>query len=97
MEYSNLIGRPFYKSRPTLRIVASLAVASAASTLAPLGGAASLRLPRRGNPGNRGMEAALGLRASPTALQGGRSTVLSQVRRDSGPAWEAASIGAPFL
>ena len=63
--------------------VASLAVASAASTLAPLGGVASLGAPTPGNPGNRGMEATLGLRASPTAL-----TVLSQVRRDSGPAWE---------
>ena len=34
------------------------------------------------------MEGTLGLRPSPTALQGLRLIVLSQVRRDSGPAWE---------
>ena len=49
--------------------VASLAVASAVSTLAPLGGVASLGAPMPGNPGNRGMEATLGLRASPTACR----------------------------
>jgi|SouAtlMetagenome_1021521.scaffolds.fasta_scaffold56710_1 hypothetical protein len=34
------------------------------------------------------MEGTLGLRPPPTALQGLRLIVLSQVRRDSGPAWE---------
>ena len=48
-------------------IVASLAVASAVYPLAPLGGVASLGVPPPGNPGNRGMEATLGLRASPAA------------------------------
>ena len=34
------------------------------------------------------MEGTLGLRASPTALQGLRLIFPSQVRLDSGPAWE---------
>ena len=56
-----------------------------------LGGVASLGPPRPGNPGNRGMEAALGLRAPPTALQGLRLIVLSRVRGGSGPALEEAA------
>ena len=84
----NLIGQPIYKAREVLETVGSVACASVQATLPPLGGVASLGLPRLGNPGNRGMEATLGLRAPPTALQGLRSIVLSQVRRDSGPAWE---------
>jgi hypothetical protein len=83
-----LIGQPIYKTREVLGSAGSLACASVQATLPPLGGVASLGLPRLGNPGNRGMEATLGLRAPPTALQGLRSIVLSQVRRDSGPAWE---------
>ena len=50
------------------------------NTAPSLGGVASLGPPRPGNPGNRGMEAALGLRAPPTALQGLRLIVLSRVR-----------------
>ena len=34
------------------------------------------------------MEGTLGLRVSPTVLQGLRLIVLSQVHQDSGPAWE---------
>ena len=60
--------RQFYFCGP---LVASPAVASAASTLAPLGGVASLGAPTPGNPGNRGMEATLGLRASPAACRTG--------------------------
>ena len=58
------------------------------NTAPSLGEVASLGPPRPGNPGNRGMEAALGLRAPPTALKGLRLIVLSRVRRDSGPAWK---------
>ena len=66
-----LIGQPSYIPTVAHEAVASLAVASAASTLAPLGGVASLGAPTPGNPGNRGMEATLGLRASPTACRTG--------------------------
>ena len=59
---------PIYKTREELETVGSVACASAQATLPPLGGVASLGLPRLGNPGNRGMEATLGLRAPPTPL-----------------------------
>jgi hypothetical protein len=66
--WCTMIGQPIYKTREVLGSAGSLACASAQATLPPLGGVASLGLPRLGNPGNRGMEATLGLRASPTAL-----------------------------
>jgi hypothetical protein len=44
-----LIGQPFYKARGILEIVASVAGASAAATLAPLGGVQSLGPSRPGN------------------------------------------------
>ena len=46
-----LIGQPFHKGRRVHGIVGSIALASAKATLPPLGGVASLRLPRRGKPG----------------------------------------------
>ena len=48
--WSNLIGQPFYNTRPILRRVASVAGALAAATLVPLGGVPSLGPPRPGNP-----------------------------------------------
>ena len=45
-----LIGQPFYKARGILEIVASVAGASTAATLAPLGGVQSLGPSRLGNP-----------------------------------------------
>jgi hypothetical protein len=47
---SNLIGQPFYNARRILRRVANVAGASAAATLAPLGGVQSLGPTRPGNP-----------------------------------------------
>ena len=46
-----LIGQPFHKGRRVHGIVGSVALASAKATLPPLGGVASLPLPRGGKPG----------------------------------------------
>jgi hypothetical protein len=47
---SNLIGQPFYKGRPILGRVASVAGSITASTLVHLGRVPSLGQPRPGNP-----------------------------------------------
>jgi hypothetical protein len=47
---SNLIGQPFYNARRILRRVASVAGASAAATLTPIGRGAIPMPPRPGNP-----------------------------------------------